>query len=387
MNLDDRGKVKVGICIAAFTVLFYLGIQHMDVVIKVSQFLVGVVSPFIIGICFAFVLNLLMKFFEQRIFRNPKKNYSPRIQRARRPICIAITLFLFLGLLTALFSFLIPQMTASLKTLGKNLPSYITNLENLANEFLKDFGVSADIVETVSNFLYQFSDSIVNSVTTALPKIFETATSIASGFFNGIFGFIISIYMLANKEKLMCNIKRTGYAFLPRKAADYLCHVYHISNNRFNGFVSGQLTEAVILGVLCFIVMMIAGAFAPSSAWHEYALLISAIVGMTNVVPIVGPIIGAIPGALIFLMIDPKQAFLFVLIIIALQQIESNFIYPRVVGTSVGLPGLWVLFGVLIGGDLFGLPGVLLGVPALSVIYVLIREAVAKRLKERQLKV
>ncbi len=387
MNLDDKRIVKIGVCIAAFTVLLYLGFQNLDVVLKVLGYLFQMLTPFILGICIAFVLNILMKLFENRVFSRLNRKKNPKWDKARRPVCIGITLLLFLGFVTVLFSFLIPQLAQSVTTLAKNLPSYMSGLENWGNGLLETFGLSADVAQMISDLLYQFSDRILNYLTTALPKIFETTVSIASGLFSFFFGFIISIYMLAGKEKLTYNLKRTGYAFLPRKAADYCCHVYHICNERFTGFVSGQLTEAVILGILCFIGM--------TCLRMPYALLISTIVGITNIVPIIGPIIGTIPGALIILVATKSpdsspnlmQALVFVIFIIVLQQIESNFIYPRVVGTSVGLPGLWVMFGVLVGGDLFGLPGVVLGVPALSVIYVLLRESVSSRLKERQLKI
>lgn len=387
MNLDDKRKVKIGISIAAFTVLLYLAVQNLDVVANTARFFLGLVSPFIIGVCIAFVLNLLMKFFEQRLFFHFNRKGNPKWEKARRPLCIGITLIVFLGMVTLLISFLIPMLRESVVTLVNNLPLYVSNLQSWANQVLARFNISTDIVQTVTQFIYQFSDSILEYLTQSMPKIFETATSIASGIFNVIFGFIISIYMLAGKEKLLHNVKRVGYAFLPRRAADYLCHVYHLANGRFTGFVSGQLTEAVILAVLCYIGMSILGAVLPDSGWSQYALLISVIIGLTNIIPIIGPILGTIPGALILLMVDPLQALIFVVYIVILQQIESNFIYPRVVGTSVGLPGIWVMFAVLVGGNLFGLTGVVLGVPAMSVVYVLLSESVGKRIKEKQLKV
>jgi len=387
MNLDDKRKVKIGMCVAAFAVLLYLSVQNLNVVFSCLRFALGLLSPFIIGVCFAFVLNLLMKFFEKRVFVRFNRKKDPKWEKTRRPLCIGLTLVVFLGLMTLLISFLIPMLRESVVTLVNNLPGYVRNLESWANQFLARFNISTDLVETVTQFIYQFSDSIIDALKDSMPKIFETATSIASGIFNVIFGFIISIYMLSGKERILHNIKRTGYAFLPRRAADYLCHIYHLVNERFTGFVSGQFTEAVILAVLCYTGMSILGAVLPGQGWNQYALLISVIIGITNIIPIVGPILGTIPGALILLMVDPFQAVIFVVYIIILQQIESNLIYPRVVGTSVGLPGIWVMFAVLVGGELFGLPGIVLGVPATSVCYVLFGEAVSRRLKKKELKV
>lgn len=379
MDGEDKRKVRIGITVALFTILLYLGLQNLDILARAVGFVVRLFSPFLFGICFAFVLNILMRFFENRVFRRLNEKNSSKWQKIRRPFCLVLTILLFLGLVTALIWFLIPQLIQSVTTLGNNMSGYIESFQNWLNVFLENFGVSADINEAITDFLAQFSDSIVNYITRSVPRILGTAMSITSGIVNVFMGFVISIYMLAAKESLTRNVKRVIYAFLPQKAADYLAHIYKLTNKRFVGFVSGQLTEAFILGALCFIGMNIFGM--------QYSLLISIIIGLTNIVPIIGPILGTIPGALIMLMIDPMKALWFVVFIIILQQFESNLIYPRVVGTSVGLPGLWVLFAVLIGGNLFGLPGVLLGVPVLSVLYVLLAESVIRRLQEKKQKI
>ena len=377
MNSDDKRKVKIGILIALFTVVLYLGLQHMDVVVKMAGFLVSLVSPFIYGVCIAFVLNLLMKLLETKVFKKLNEKRNPKWEKARRPVCLAITILLFLGFLTALVYFLIPQLALSVKTLVNNIPTYLESLQTWANGFLAQIGVSTNINEAITGFLTQFSDSILTYLGDMVPKVVQTTVDVTSGIFNAFFGFVIAIYMLASKEALLRGCRRVLYAYLPLRGADYCTHAYRVVKQRFTGFVPGQLTEAVILGTLCFIGMTIFRM--------PYALLISIIIGITNIVPIIGPILGTIPGALIMLMIEPMQAVWFVLFIVILQQIESNLIYPRVVGDSLGLPGIWVMFSVLVGGGLFGLPGVLLGVPCFSVIYTLFAESVGKRLKERKL--
>lgn len=377
MNHPDYQKVKTGILIAAFTVLFYLGLQHIDVVMQGGQFVLSLFSPFLIGICFAFVLNLLMRLYTDRVFAGLNRKNHPKWNKLRKPVCIILTVLTFLGILTALIAFIIPQLMDSVTTLGSNLSGYLRDLETFANRFLTKWGFSTSINQGITDFLTRFSDNLVQYLSSAVPAIFQTTVNVTSAILNLFLGFVISIYILASRDKLLRNLKEITYAVLPPKGAAYAQEVAVLANARFSGFVSGQLTEAVILGVLCFLGMSLFGM--------EYALLISMIIGLTNVIPIFGPIIGTIPGALILLMVEPMKAVWFVIFIVVLQQIESNLIYPRVVGGSIGLPGIWVMFSVLIGGSLFGLPGVLLGVPTFAVIYTLIARAVKKRLHEKKI--
>jgi len=238
MNLDDKRKVKIGIGIAAFAVLLYLGLQNMDVVARTVRFMLGLFSPFIVGVCIAFVLNLLMNFLEKHVFFFLNRRKLPKWEKIRRPVSIVLTLVIFLGLMALLIYFLIPMLRESVMTLWGNLPGYAANLERWANRFLAPFNLSADLAETLSQFVYQFSDSILKYLTESMPKIFETATNIASGIFNAITGFIISVYFLAGKEKLVrscgsqegsggaaavfpvCGQKETGSGSVQGSAAD-----------------------------------------------------------------------------------------------------------------------------------------------------------------------
>ncbi len=378
MNNEDKRKIKIGIVISAFAVILYYGLQNFDDVRSISHFFTGILSPFIYAICFAFVLNILANFYENKIFATLNKKKNKRWEKARRPVCILLTIFTFLGIIAGLISFIIPQLIQSTHTLAAGISGFTSNLEGSINDLLKGLGISTDLNIALTNFLTDFSDKILKFLTSSVPQILKTTIDITSGVFNVFFGFVIAIYILATKESLLKNAKRMLYAFMPQKAADYTAHIYGHVNDRFTGFVSGQLTEAVILGVLCYIGMKIFSM--------EYALLISVIIGITNIIPIIGPIIGAVPGVVIMLMIDPMKAVWFVVFIVVLQQIESNLIYPKVVGDSIGLPGLWVIFAILVGGGLFGFAGVILGVPAFAVIYTLIAENTTKRLKERSIK-
>ncbi|WMJ24269.1 AI-2E family transporter [Paludicola sp. MB14-C6] len=375
MNPEDKRKVKVGIAIAAFAIVFYLILQNFSKVTASFKYVVGIFNAFIIGLCIAFVLNLLMTFFENRVFYKIDLKKHPKFARAKRPISILLTVIIVLGILTGLIWFIIPQLTESVATLGRNMNSYIMSLEQFGNNILNQFGISADINKTINGYLTEISTYIIDFIKNAVPKIFEVTSNITTGIVNIFLGFIIGIYMLAGKETLLRNCKKTLYAFAPKKGADYFLHVYQLVKVRFSGFVTGQLTEAVILCVLCFIGMNIFGM--------QYALLISVIIGVTNMIPIIGPIVGAIPGAIIMLMIDPMKALWFVIFIIVLQQLESNIIYPKIVGDSIGLPGIWVIFAIMLGGKLFGFAGIILGVPAFAVLYTILSENVTAKLKKK----
>lgn len=378
MPQEDKRKIKIGIAVAAFAIVFYLSIQNFSKVLDLIGFVMNLFSAFIIGLCVAFVLNLFMTFFEKRVLSHINGRKHPRFARMKRPIAIIVTVIVVLTIIGGLFAFIIPQLADSVKTLIANVPEYIKSLENFANETLSKFGISADLNETLTSYLTEITDAVLNFLSYSLPKIFQGTINFTSGVVNAFLGFIVGLYMLSGKEILLANSKKVLYAFVPRSGADYFMHVYRIAKQRFSGFVTGQLTEAVIIGVLCFLGMKLFRM--------EYALLISVIIGVTNMIPIIGPIVGAVPGALIMLMVKPIQALWFVLFIILLQQLESNLIYPKVVGDSIGLPGIWVLFAITIGGSLFGLPGVLLGVPTFAVIYTLISEIVQARLKAKKIR-
>lgn len=377
INKDEKSKIKIGIAIASFSIVFYLILQNFNTVTDVSKWLLGVFSSFIAGICIAFVLNVLMSFFEEKVFTKFKFMGKPKVQKFKRPISVVLTLIIFLGILTLIVSFIIPQFIESAQLLAGNIDSYMASLEQFANKILTNLGTSSSINETIIDLLSTFSTYILDFLGTAAPKILETTVNITSGIINGFIGFIFAIYLLVSKEHLLENSKRVLYAFFPLKAANYIKRVYRLVKSRFNGFVTGQLTEAFIVGVLCFIGMSIFNM--------EYAPLISVIIGVTNMIPVIGPIIGAIPGALIMLMVDPMMALWFVIFIIVLQQLESNIIYPKVVGDSIGLPGIWVLFAIIVGGNLFGFLGVLLGVPTVAVLYTLLAGHTKDRLVKRGL--
>lgn len=377
MNDEDKRKVKIGIYIAAFTVVLFFLLQNITKWQTAAGFLFSLVAPIVYGICFGFVLNIIMVFFENKVFK--RLNKKPKWVKIRRPVCLSISVLLLVGILAALIAFLLPQLAESSASLFANIPSYISEIESMSNNLLNSLGFEHDIVTTVSDWFATFYDKIFTTITSYIPQIANTAMNVTSGVVNLFMGFVLGIYMVSMKETLISICKKIIYAVFSQRRADYLRHVYRLVNARFYGFVSGQVTEAFILGTLCFIGMKILGM--------EYALLVSVIIGTTNIIPMFGAWIGGAVGVLLMLMVDPVKALWFLIFLLILQQIESNLIYPRVVGNSIGLSGLWVLFAVIIGGSLFGFAGILLGVPSFAVIYTLLSEWINARLKAKKIKI
>lgn len=376
MNNEDKRKVRIGIYIAGFAVVLFLGLKNIGAIAEGFDFIISILGTFIIAICFAFVLNLIMTFIEERIFKFFNKLENKVWMKLKRPFSLVLTLAFFFAIIIALITFILPQLIDSCIKLINNLELYIKNLEEFANGILVNFGFSADIRTTLTGLVSEFSNDILNYIGSTLPNILKTALNFTTSIFNVIMGFMLSLYILISKEDLGRRFYNFLLAFLPRRVFVKTIHVAKITNRRFTGFVAGQLIEAVILGVLNFIGMIIFKM--------EYALLISVILGICNVIPMFGPIIGAVPGVIIMLMIDPMKAVWFVVFVVILQQLESNLIYPRVVGDSIGLPGIFVLFAIIVGGNMFGLVGILLGVPVLAVIYTVVSEETRKRLIKKE---
>ena len=282
-------------------------------------------------------------------------------------------------MILGLISFIIPQLIDSISTLTDAVPTYMKSFETLISKYVSN----TEILNTVwNNFLsawkevLQFTGQILASSLTGVVNI---TLGFTSGLFNFILSIIFSIYMLLNKERLQLGMKKVLYAFSGKKLADKVMYLGKISNEAFSNYIGGQFIEAIIIGVLCFIGMIILRM--------PYALLISVIISVTALIPIFGAFIGTIPSAFIILIIDPMQAIWFVIFIIVLQQIEGNLIYPKVVGGSIGLPPIWVILAMVVGGNTFGLIGILLGIPIFSVIYKVFKEFVDKRLNNKDIKV
>lgn len=332
-----------------------------------------ILRPMLIGIALTFVL------YKPNILINA---YLEKLTKGKRFPCngvaVLLTYLMFFGIVAGIIGIIVPSFRDSIEEFTTKFSIYMANiqrgLENILNllqgnngdGLLSLFNLSTDdIMHQVTNA----AASIPEYIPDAMESIGEWASGLTGVVTDIVFGIAFSVYILAGRTRLKRQIKRIIKTFCSDKTYSQISHYSTLIFSTFSSFVSGQLMEALILGVLCFLGMTILG--------FPYAVMISVIIGVTNIVPIIGPIIGTIPGAIIYLMIDPWRAVWFVIFVIVMQQIDSNLIYPRVVGNSVGLPAIWILFAVTVGGGLFGVMGMIVGVPVMSLIYTILREKTA----------
>lgn len=350
-----------------------------DIVLKFF----AIMTPFIYGFLLAYILNFLMMFFEKKVFFKIEEK-NRKLRSLNKTLSIACTYIVAFGIVTFLVAILVPQVTKSFESLYSNMQSYLTGAEETLNRVLeffdKTFGLNLITENQLNSFIQKaislFTGKDVENIYKGiLDAIFPAAINTASNIYNWFIAIIVSVYFLACKEKLCAQIKAMSYAYLPKKALHKTIEIVNVSNNMCGRFLIGKLVDSVIIGVLCFIGMSIFR--------FEYAPLISVIVGFTNIIPVFGPFIGAIPSAFLLLLVDPIQCLWFVVFIIVLQQLDGNVIGPKILGNQIGVSGFWIMFSVLVGGGLFGVPGMVLGVPVFAVIYDLLGKNVRTRLKYR----
>ncbi|MBE6958141.1 MAG: AI-2E family transporter [Ruminococcaceae bacterium] len=377
MSMEISGKtlrrifLGIGGCILLYWILF-----QTDSVLHIFGQIAAVFSPFVVGAALAFVLNVPMRAIEKLLKKIPKLS-------ARRALAIVLTLIAVALVLYGIFALLIPQMIDTVESIAGQLPDFFANVQKSIMNYLEENPEVMDWVTENTNFQNldwgALVQEAVSFLTDGLGNVVEKAVAavitLGTGIFNAILSFVFALYCLARKEILARQGRRLLYSVLPEKVCDEVIRISRMTNATFSRFISGQCIEALILGAMFAITMPIFGM--------PYAVLISVIISVTALVPIVGAFAGCIIGAFFILVVDPALAFWFIILFLALQQIEGNLIYPRVVGSSVGLPGMWVLLAVAIGGDLMGVGGMLLMIPVASVLYALAREFTDKRLDVR----
>ena len=369
MELNKK-NIKRILLLVACSIILYWALNNLSTLGKLLGSFFSLFSPLLIGVGIAYVMNLLLKAIERLWDMALKK--APELWRVKlkRPICLTATMLLFLGIIFAIFFILIPRLEEAGSTLIANVPGYITQIQNWWEslvDFAAEHGVTLpelsmnveDATKFISKILSSDSGNVVNTT-------IDITTSILGALVNILLALVFSVYMLAQKETLISQSRRLLLAALPRKAGQRTMHILKLTNNAFSSFVTGQVTEAFILGSLCCIGMLILRL--------PYALPVSVIISFTSLIPIFGAWIGAATGAFLIVFVSPIKALTFLIFLLILQQVEGNLIYPKVVGKSVGLPGLWVLAAVTIGGGIFGMLGMLLGVPICSVIYALVQD-------------
>ncbi len=378
---DEKKVLRNGIILLSFGAFLVLLVLNAGRIWGALSKILSTASPAIYGIVLAYILNVFVHFFEDIAFRPFQKCKSPVWKKLKRPLSILLAYMVVLGVILFITCFIIPGLIESMSTIAETAQETVPVYVNTAVKWVNGFAAKYDLA-FLQDFLKSFNwSSLFTNVTRVttdfLASLMNVTFNVASGIFSAIMSFIFSIYMLFGKEKLLKSIRATLLAFLPYSAAKRISRVGALSNRVFFSFIKGQLTECVILGGLCYIGMSLLGL--------DYALLISSVVALGALIPILGAYIGAAVGVIILLLVHPIDALIFLIFLLCLQQIEGNLIYPRVVGSSIGLPPVWTLFAILFWGGILGIPGILIGTPLTAVIYQLLRNAVTVRLKEKSI--
>ena len=381
----DRKNVRTILLIIAFAVLLYTAAQNLASVYGAVRTVWRVFGVVITGLAMAFVLNVPLKLFENRVFYGMSEDRRPLVRKLRRPVSLVFALVVSLGLIGILIAVVLPQLTATVAEVAARLPEYISSAVNWLNDFLAGFGIE---IESLTNFTVDW-EKVFSELTTYLKEgsanvdgssvvdtVTGVGTSVVSTVMNTFLGLVVAVYILAQKERIGRFTRRCIDAFLPQKAASGLARIASMASETFSNFVAGQLADSCILGILCYICMRIFR--------FPYPEVISVVIGVTSLVPMVGSFIGEVIGALLILIVSPLKALLFVVMVLAIQQVDGAFIYPRIVGRSVGLPGVAVFCAVIVGGNVAGVIGAMIGVPVCALIYALLREAVDARLRRRE---
>lgn len=353
-------------CVVGACIAFYLILNNLGYFLSKIGSFIGILSPFAGGVVIAYILDPMVKFFYHKLFKEKNKTRGIAILMA---YAVAILLIVLLAWLV------IPQIVNSIVMLFTNFPSYIQGVQELLVMMQDRYGI--DLQQAIK--MLDDSEAMVKEVyslaTAAMPQIVDSIGSVASNFVGIFTSVAASIYMLADKEHLLHQLRTLTHAFLPEKAADNTLRICHYANVNFTGFFVGKIIDSAIIGVITFVAMTILRL--------DFALLISVFIGITNIIPVFGPFIGAIPSIFILLLVDPIQAVIFGVLILVIQQLDGNFIGPKILGSSIGISALWILFSIVVGGDLFGIVGMVVGVPVFATLYGLAQEFVHYTLDKR----
>lgn len=371
MKLDRSTVLKIT-GILTFCILLYCALQNTAAVKGGISTVMSYLNPFIVGGAIAFIINVPMRFIERHLFPKAKK-----LDKLRRPLALILALLAIAAIIVLVCIIVIPQIADTLSTLTVNIPQYMDNAKAYVNKTLEKY---PELQEEFQSYTGKINwQSVITSVTgwvsNGVVSTINVAGSAISGIVSAVVGFVFAIYILLQKERLGRQVRMIAYSLLPEKAADKFFKISNMTSDTFSKFLSGQCLEACILGSMFAIVLAVFRM--------PYVALISVLIAFTALIPIVGAFIGCVIGAFLIFMISPVKAVWFVVIFLVLQQIEGNFIYPKVVGSSVGLPAIWVLAVVTVGGKLMGVIGMLVMIPLSSVLYAIFREFIYNKLKTK----
>ena len=359
-----------GILIVLFAVL----INNIGVIGNILSMVIQAISPFLYGLLFTFIMLPLRKMVENDLLKNTKLE-----QKTKRIIAVVAAMVVFLLVLITFFVVLIPQLFDSVRTFVDSIGGYVRTIQNMiARLDAYDENLAGFLEDMVTNGGKALSDWLTGAQG-GMSRILNYSINVARGILDVLIGMIISMYLLFDEEKFKKQIKMVMYGYLNEKTATDLLHLMRLTKNTFNRFIFGKFIDSLIIGFICYFSCLILQI--------PYPLLIAFVVGITNMIPVFGPFIGAVPLIFILLIINPFKSLEFAVFILVLQQIDGNIIGPKILGGAVGLPTLWVMFSIIAGGALFGIVGMFIGVPVFSVIYELTEERVHNNLKARNIDV
>lgn len=374
MELNSKNFKKI-LALVFFSSVIVCCVFNITNVFSFISTAFSYVSPIIAALCIAFVFNVLLNALEKKVFFFMDKSKRKFMFALKRTICLLLTYVIAFGIISLLVLFIIPDIVETILQVVKSLPTFLSDLREWSVDVSKNFGIEAESIpvlnldtESLTNGLQSILASYSNSI---VDGAVDVTSSVIGGIYDTVFSLVISVYILAQKERIGRFTKKLFDTYIPKKIGKRVYHVSALASDSFSKFIGGQLIEGLVIGILCYIGMRI--FHLPNAA------TVSVLVGVTALVPIVGAITGVAIGFLLIVITDPLKAIIFVAFMLILQQIESNLIYPRIVGTVVGLPGVVVISAVLIGGNIGGIIGALISVPLSAVIFVLLKEGINNR--------
>lgn len=357
-----------------FIVAIYFAILNINVFIGLINDLGSVLTPFMYGLILAFLMSPIVSFFEMKAFASFKWKKS-----TKRILSVLLSLLITFEIIVLFFSFIIPQLIISLSSISEKLPEYIVIVEDLLGEWLVSYRLDNEWVNLLLDSSEDLLVTFLKTIQGYLPLILDYSWQFTKMIFNLLLGIAIAMYVLIDRERFSLQAKKLIYFISNQKTGDYLIDLSRLSSSMVHRFILGKMLDSFIIGVICYVGMLVLGL--------SYPLLLSVIVGVANMIPVFGPFIGAIPGALILLLVDPFQALWFILFIILLQQFDGNFLGPRILGDSMGLPSLWIMFAIIVGGGYFGVVGMFLGVPIFAVIYIISKKIISNKLEKDSIQI
>lgn len=378
-NKFESNKKYFTICIYTLFVIL-IGTLIIKLIISWNETksslnsIISAITPFLIGAFIAYLLNPLMKYLDKKLFRGLFKIKSAKVSKYS---ALALSYLFVIGIIYICFSYIIPQFMNSITELVQAIPAYYESIYDFLNNLEANYP-NIDF-NYINNLLVEAEPNLINTLksfaSNALPLIYTTGVSVIKGLLNMIIAIIVSIYMLSDKETIAKNFKRMLYAFIPDNICDTLMRNLSECNKIFSSFIIGKSIDSLIIGIICFVLMSIFRM--------PYALIISVIVGVTNMIPYFGPFIGAVPGTLILILISPFKALGFLVLILVLQQFDGLYLGPKILGSSTGLKPLWIIIAITIGGNVAGVIGMFFGVPIMAVFAYLANNVITKRLNDK----